>query len=182
MEELRFARVPSLFGSVSVVESRRGVLLVELGPVTIRELRERARALLGGEVELSEDPGLDSARQLTDYFAGTLRRFRCKLDLSHLPSFQRDVLTALARVRFGQLTSYGELAARVGRPGAARAVGRAMAKNPIPVIVPCHRVVAADGSLGGFSGGLERKRKLHALEGIEPLAGGWSCAAAPGAI
>jgi methylated-DNA-[protein]-cysteine S-methyltransferase len=88
----------------------------------------------------------------------------CPVDLDGLPPFQRTVLTALRRIGRGRTISYGELAERVGKPGAARAVGNACANNPVPLWVPCHRVLASGGKLGGFSGGLDTKRALLALE------------------
>lgn len=89
------------------------------------------------------------------------------VDLSELPAFQQNVLKVLRHVPPGRTVSYGELAARVGRPGAARAVGNAVARNPAPIVVPCHRVVAGDGSLGGYSGGRgeETKARLLSAEG-----------------
>ena len=98
------------------------------------------------------------------YLAGRRRRFTVPVDLSGVPAFQRRVLQALRRVPYGRTITYGQLAARAGRPRAARAVGQAMAHNPVPLIVPCHRVVASGGGLGGFGGGLALKRRLLALE------------------
>jgi methylated-DNA-[protein]-cysteine S-methyltransferase len=95
----------------------------------------------------------DSERQLNEYFAGHRRGFDVPLDLSACPPFTLRVLTALRAVPFGTTLSYGELAARAGAPRAARAVGRAMAANPLPIVIPCHRVLAANGQLGGYSGG-----------------------------
>ncbi|MFN3763308.1 MAG: methylated-DNA--[protein]-cysteine S-methyltransferase, partial [Anaerolineae bacterium] len=91
--------------------------------------------------------------------------FDLPLDLRGTP-FQRRVWEELRRVPYGQTVAYGELARRVGRPGAARAVGRAVGANPVPIIVPCHRVVGADGSLVGYGGGLEIKAALLRLEGV----------------
>ncbi len=105
-----------------------------------------------------------AVRQLQEYFAGARRRF----DLPLAPrgtEFQRRVWRALTQIPYGQTTSYGELARRIGKPGASRAVGLANGANPLPIIVPCHRVIGADGSLTGFGGGLPIKRKLLALEG-----------------
>ena len=99
-------------------------------------------------------------RQIAEYAAGKRRRFQTRLDWSLARGFQQRVLAELAKVRFGHTLSYGELARRAGKPGAARAVGGAMAKNPIPLVVPCHRVLAAGGKLGGFGGGLALKRAL----------------------
>ncbi len=103
--------------------------------------------------------------ELSAYFAGELRAFTVPLDLRIVPDFGRRVLEELCRVPFGELVTYGELARRSGSPGGARAVGRAVGANPIPIVVPCHRVVAAGGLLGGFSGGLPNKRRLLRLEG-----------------
>jgi methylated-DNA-[protein]-cysteine S-methyltransferase len=109
---------------------------------------------------------LDEARrELDEYFEGGRREFDLRVDLRPVPEFQRVVLTELARVPFGSLETYGGLAARIGRPRAARAVGGALHHNPVPIVVPCHRVVGSTGSLTGYGGGLERKEQLLALEG-----------------
>jgi methylated-DNA-[protein]-cysteine S-methyltransferase len=108
-------------------------------------------------------------RQLDDYFAGLRQSFDLPLDWSRTSGFQRKVLRELhAHVNFGDTVTYGELAARVGHPEASRAVGIAMATNPLPIVVPCHRVVASGGKLGGFGGGLETKRWLLTHEGALP--------------
>jgi len=107
----------------------------------------------------------ESLAQLEAYFAGRLRRFTLELDLSAGTLFERRVWRAAARIPYGQVMSYGELAARAGSPLGARAVGRALGRNPIAVVVACHRVVQQDGGLGGFSAGLGLKRKLLAHEG-----------------
>jgi len=103
------------------------------------------------------------------YFAGDVHALDgIDVDLSDVNEFRRKVLTTLRKlVAPGTTISYGALAAAVGHPGAARAVGSVMATNPIPIILPCHRVLASDGTLGGFGGGLPMKRKLLALEGVE---------------
>jgi methylated-DNA-[protein]-cysteine S-methyltransferase len=104
-------------------------------------------------------------RELDEYFAGKRDTFDLALDLTGAAEFTRDVLGELARVPFGEVTTYGHLAARVGRPRAARAVGTVMNRNPIPIVLPCHRVVGATGSLVGYAGGLDRKQALLRLEG-----------------
>ena len=101
----------------------------------------------------------EAARQLRAYFAGERHEFALPLRPAGTP-FEIEVWEELRRIPYGETLSYGELAARVGSPGAARAVGRANACNPIPIIVPCHRVIGADGSLTGFGGGLDAKRRL----------------------
>ena len=115
------------------------------------------------------DPGPDCPRdpapfdqvreQLAAYFTGRLRAFNLPLEPQGTP-FQRRVWSELRRIPFGETISYGELARRIGQPGASRAVGRANGQNPIAVIVPCHRVIGANGSLTGFGGGMDRKRWL----------------------
>jgi methylated-DNA-[protein]-cysteine S-methyltransferase len=111
----------------------------------------------------SEEPFRDAIAQLEAYFAGALRRF----DLPLAPegtAFQREVWSALTAIPYGETVSYGELARRLGRPAASRAVGAANGQNPIPIVIPCHRVIGADGSLTGFGGGLAIKRRLLDLE------------------
>lgn len=110
----------------------------------------------------------EAARQLGDYFAGRRQHFDLPLDLSHGTAFQQSVWRALLAIPTGATTSYGALSAGVGRPAAVRAVGAAVGRNPISVIVPCHRVLGSDGSLTGYAGGLERKSALLELEGAHP--------------
>jgi len=113
---------------------------------------------------------LETERQLDDYFAGRRREF----DVPLAPAgteFQRAAWKALAEVPYGKTISYAELARRMERPRAVRAVGAANGANPIPIILPCHRIIGADNSLTGYGGGLDRKRRLLSLEGVE-LQGG----------
>ena len=108
----------------------------------------------------------ETRRQLEAYFAGKLREFDLPLHLKGSP-FRMKVWKELQRISYGQAISYGELARRIGQPTAARAVGSANHNNPIAIIVPCHRVIAADGTIGGYGGGLDCKQQLLALEGIK---------------
>lgn len=111
-----------------------------------------------------DDGRLEAAvRQLEEYFAGTRTAFDLPLAPAGTP-FQQRVWRALLGIGFGETVSYGEVAARIGHPGAARAVGHANGRNPIGIVIPCHRVIAAGGALGGYSAGLERKRFLLNLE------------------
>ena len=112
------------------------------------------------------DPLLrDASRQLVDYLAGRRDGFELPLDLQGT-DFQRQVWRALQRIGRGRTESYADIARRVGRPSAVRAVGAAVGRNPVSVIVPCHRVVGSDGSLTGYAGGLPRKTALLQLEGV----------------
>lgn len=138
-----------------------------------------------GPAAAGESPSLDldpassrtlaeAARQIEAYLHGRLRAFELPLDLTGLAAWDRRVLRAVAAVPFGTVTSYGRLARAVGAPGAGRAVGGAVGRNPIALVIPCHRVIAADGSLGGYGGrwpdeqevNLARKRALLAHEGV----------------
>jgi methylated-DNA-[protein]-cysteine S-methyltransferase len=131
-----------------------------------------ATVSFGGTDEGEDGPAstLDEVgRQLDAYFAGHRPAFDLPLDWSRTSGFQRRVLQTLyAEIGFGHTVTYGDLATMAGRPEAARAVGVAMATNPIPIVVPCHRVVASGGALGGFGGGLEMKRWLLTHEGALP--------------
>lgn len=109
-----------------------------------------------------------AASQLADYFAGTRTRFHVPLDLHGTP-FQRSVWHALLAIDCGETSSYGAIARSVGKPNAVRAVGAAVGRNPVAVIVPCHRVIGSDGSLTGYAGGLPRKVALLEIEGITAL-------------
>ncbi|MFI2199377.1 methylated-DNA--[protein]-cysteine S-methyltransferase [Streptomyces sp. NPDC020192] len=138
-------------------------------------VRDRALERLGSRLGVApvEDPDspllAEAIRQLRAYFAGERHGFDLPLDWSLISGFNRQVLRELAAgVPYGSVVGYGDLAGRVGQPGGAQAVGAAMGANPLPVVVPCHRVVESDGGIGGFGGGLETKRKLLALEGVLP--------------
>ncbi|WP_436840433.1 methylated-DNA--[protein]-cysteine S-methyltransferase [Streptomyces flavofungini] len=167
----------------AVVASDIGPLLLaatEAGLVTVvfhatDGVRDKALERLASRLGAApvEDPGspllAEPIRQLRAYFAGERRDFALPLDWSLISGFNRQVLRELAAgVPFGTVVGYGDLASRVGQPGAAQAVGMAMGANPLPVVVPCHRVVESDGGIGGFGGGLETKRQLLALEGVLP--------------
>jgi methylated-DNA-[protein]-cysteine S-methyltransferase len=150
-------------GTLLLATTEAGLCRISFDPEPEREVELLAREF-GPRVLRSARP-LDSARcQLDEYFDGERRQFGLTLDLRPLPVFQQLVLEELARVPYGETATYGGLANRIGRPRAARAVGGALNRNPIPIVLPCHRVVGATGSLVGYAGGLDRKRALLALE------------------
>jgi len=136
----------------------------------LKELGETSRN--GGSGEPVWDPGFVAPilKQLEEYFAGKRREFDLDVDLGGLTPFQRSVLEVTRRIPYGEFWTYREVAAAIGNPQAARAVGHALARNPVGIIVPCHRVIGSDGSLRGFtaSGGLSAKRYLLELEGCFP--------------
>ncbi|MFG2292498.1 methylated-DNA--[protein]-cysteine S-methyltransferase [Streptomyces sp. NPDC048603] len=120
----------------------------------------------GERVAASEEPFPEVVRQLEAYFAGRLTEFDLPLRLEGT-DFQRSVWAQLQRIPYGETWSYGELAERLGKPNASRAVGLANGKNPVTIIVPCHRVIGASGSMTGYGGGLDRKQRLLAFEAGE---------------
>jgi methylated-DNA-[protein]-cysteine S-methyltransferase len=150
----------SPLGTLLVAATDRGVCRIAYTPDP-----DAVAAAVGPRVLRVPSRLTETERQLDEYFAGDRQEFELPVDL-RVPAFQQDVLRELARVPFGALATYGELARRIGRPRAARAVGGALNRNPIPIVLPCHRVVGAGGSLVGYAGGLDRKRTLLALEGV----------------
>jgi methylated-DNA-[protein]-cysteine S-methyltransferase len=155
---------PSPLGPLTLDASDDGVRALWFDPATWREAAE-VPAPVGAVVPASDHPVLRAVtRELDAWFAGELTRFDVPLDL-RVSGFARDVLVAMIAIPHGQVRSYGALAAQLGRgAGSARAVGRACHRNPVPVVVPCHRVIASDGKLGGYGGGLELKARLLAME------------------
>ncbi len=143
-------------------------ILLEVSPHGIQRLVLQDAAqepLAPPQAETSTSMLLDQARtQLAEYFRGERVVFHLPVDLHTCTPFERDVLTAAATIPYGEVRSYKWLAERVGRPGAARAIGNALHKNPVPVIIPCHRIVKSDGSLGGYAFGASWKTRLLALE------------------
>jgi methylated-DNA-[protein]-cysteine S-methyltransferase len=118
-----------------------------------------------GPGETSDDPRFDPVvKQLEEYFAGELTDFDLRLVPDGGSTFERRVWAELLRIPYGETTSYGDIANRIGHPGKARAVGRANGRNPIAIVCPCHRVIGSDGSLTGYGGGLDNKRILLDLE------------------
>jgi methylated-DNA-[protein]-cysteine S-methyltransferase len=108
-----------------------------------------------------------AVNELEEYFSRRRRTFEIALEIDAATAFQRDVYRHLREIAYGHVTTYGQLAEALGRPEVARAVGQAVGANPIPIVIPCHRVIAAEGRLGGFSGGLDAKVALLRLEGVD---------------
>jgi methylated-DNA-[protein]-cysteine S-methyltransferase len=161
------AVVESPYGPLTLV-SADGVLS---GLYMSGQRHRPAEETFGERVTADEGPFPEVVRQLTAYFAGERTEFDLPLRLEGT-AFQRSVWDQLVRIPYGQTWSYGELAARLGKPNASRAVGLANGRNPIGIIVPCHRVIGASGSMTGYGGGVDRKVRLLAFEsGKEPAAG-----------
>ena len=156
--------VESPLGELFVGVSDRGLCVISYEVDPDLQAERLARGF-GSRVLRSPQPVAGVARQLDEYFEGERKRFELEVDLRLARDFGRTVLEELGRVPFGEDTTYGALAARAGKPKAARAVGTIMNRNPVPIVLPCHRVVGANGSLVGYAGGLERKQALLRLEG-----------------
>ena len=152
----------------SKIESPIGELLLTADARGITGLYMNAKEKLPDASSRCDDAVFQEAkRQIDAYFAGGLKVFDLPIAFTGTP-FQNDVWKALCDIPFGETLSYGGLARRVGRPTASRAVGAANGRNPISIIVPCHRVIGADGSLTGYGGGMDRKRWLLQHEGVLP--------------
>lgn len=171
-----YTRIDSPIGELILAATPEGLREIEFGtdvaePAFAARLRERGEDPV--RLERIEDaspevrPNLErAAAQLREYFGGQRARFDVPLDWGAMAPFQRAVLEATATVPFGHLDTYAGIARRIGNPGATRAVGNALGRNPIPVIVPCHRVIRSDATIGGYTGGLGIKQHLLALEGV----------------
>ena len=161
--DVRYDIVGSPIGDLLVAATGRGLARIYFDPVG----QEEELARIYG-VRVLRSPLDDVRRELDEYFDGSRTSFDLPLDLRVAP-FHAEVLRELALVPYGRTSTYGTLAAKVGRPRAARAVGTVMHNNPIPIVLPCHRIVGANGSLTGYAGGLDVKRRLLELEGATLL-------------
>jgi methylated-DNA-[protein]-cysteine S-methyltransferase len=158
--------VDSPVGELFVAVTPRGVASISFDGMDRDRLMARFARELSPRVVAAARATDDVRRELDEYFGGARRRFDLPIDRRLMSRFMRDVLGATSRVTFGHLATYGEIAVRIGHPGSARAVGAALGANPIPIVIPCHRVLAKAG-LGGYSGagGLDTKQALLRLEG-----------------
>lgn len=163
--DVAYAQVDSPLGPLTVAASRRGLLLVAYPERPLDTVLGRlARDVSPRVIEAPER--LDSLRRELDaYFEGNLRRFTTRIDWALTRGFGRKVLQTTARIPYGQVRTYGQVAEGAGSARAVRAAGNGLGSNPMPVVVPCHRVVRTGGGLGGYTGGLERKEALLAIEG-----------------
>jgi len=158
-----YCTMASPIGRLHVAAGEAGIVRIGFGGSEASFVGGLGR--LGVPVVRSAAKTADVVHQLRTYFAGERRTFDVRVDLSRVTPFQRRVLMAAAGVPAGKVVSYGEIARRIGQPGGSRAVGQALGSNPIPIVIPCHRIIAAGGKIGGYGGGLARKRKLLRLEG-----------------
>ena len=164
MERVHLASLETPIGALRLASSERGLARVELPHASGRGFEGWLhQAFPGARCEAGFAPNRAAAQQLLEYLDGKRERFELALDLRGT-EFQRRVWEALLAIPYGETRSYADVARGVGRPTAVRAVGAANGANPVAIVVPCHRVIAADGGLGGYGGGLALKARLLAME------------------
>jgi methylated-DNA-[protein]-cysteine S-methyltransferase len=168
LADVAYGSMDSPVGELLVAVTDRGLVRVAFASEPGDEVLEELAARVSPRVLRLPDRTDVARRELDEYFAGERRRFDLPLDWSLVRGFAQGVLRATARVPFGSVTTYGRMAEAAGSPRASRAAGNALGSNPIPIVVPCHRVLHAGGGLGGYAGGLDRKRYLLSLEGTLP--------------
>jgi methylated-DNA-[protein]-cysteine S-methyltransferase len=164
--DVAYGTYESPLGALTLIVTRHGLVRLSYpGEAIGAQLDEIAERISPRILEAPERT--DALRwQLDEYFEGARRTFEVPLDWRLVRGFAGDVLRATSRIPFGAVSSYREVAAEAGSPNAYRAAGNALGSNPIPIVVPCHRVLHAGGGLGGYTGGLDRKRFLLRLEGV----------------
>lgn len=163
--DVAWATLDTPLGKVAVFVTPRGLVRVAYERENFGEVADEVAERVSPRVLLAPQRTDAVRSQLDEYFGSRRRDFELPIDWSLIRGFPLGVLQATAAIPYGEVASYGEVAAAAGSPRAARAAGNALAGNPIPIVVPCHRVIHADGGLGGYTGGLENKRFLLRLEG-----------------
>ena len=164
--DVAYGTYDSPLGPLTVFVTPRGLVRLSYPGEPVDDQLDELATLISPRVMAAPERTDDVRRQLDDYFGGTRRDFELPIDWRLLRGFRADVLRATSQIPFGSVISYRDVAAAAGSPNAYRAAGNALGSNPIPIVVPCHRVVHAGGGLGGYTGGLERKQFLLRLEGV----------------
>ena len=161
---IKYAVINTKLGWVGIGSSERGLIFITLPKLSSKEVISQIDILIADKANEDYLAFGDLPQRLQRYFNGERVTFPDRLDLSNATAFQRTVWSLTRAIPYGETRSYAWVARQIGRPQALRAVGGALARNRFPIIVPCHRVIATSGSLGGFSGGLELKKRLLDLE------------------
>lgn len=165
LADVSYAPVDSPFGTLHAAVTNRGLVRIAFPEESVDSVLERLSQRLSPRI-VEAPAALDSVRrELDEYFAGRRHDFDVPLDWTLIGPFGRRVLHATAEIPYGGVLSYAEVAAEAGSPRGSRAAGNALGSNPIPIVIPCHRVLRSGGALGGYGGGLDRKRMLLELEG-----------------
>ncbi len=157
----------TVIGDVWVAVTKKGLVAIDF-EIEKNEFITKTEELTGGRAVTQNVQVEEVIEELGEYLEGKIDEILFPVDMSHLSGFQKEVLETVTKVVYGQVVTYGDIARMIGKPGASQAVGQALRGNPIPIVVPCHRVLSADGTLGGYGGrmGSERKIKLLKLEGV----------------
>jgi methylated-DNA-[protein]-cysteine S-methyltransferase len=165
LADIGYAPADSPFGSLLLAATKRGLARVAFPEEDADAVLERLATRISPRIVEASAPLEAMRRELDEYFDGRRRRFELALDWTLVGPFARRVLGAASEIPYGDVLSYAQVAAQAGSPRGSRAAGNALGANPIPIVVPCHRVLRSGGALGGYAGGLERKRFLLDLEG-----------------
>jgi methylated-DNA-[protein]-cysteine S-methyltransferase len=168
LADIAYTPVDSPFGRLLAAATKRGLVRLAFPEEKVDSVLERLARRISPRIVESPAPLESVQRELEEYFSGARRSFELPLDWSLIGPFGRRVLRATAEIPYGGMLSYGEVAADAGSPRGSRAAGNALGSNPIPIVIPCHRVVRTGGAIGGYGGGLDRKRWLLELEGAFP--------------
>jgi methylated-DNA-[protein]-cysteine S-methyltransferase len=166
--DVAYGTLESPIGTLTVMVTARGLVRLSYPGEGVQEQLQQLADRVSPRILEAPERTDEVRRQLDAYFAGTRLAFDVPIDWRLVRGFAGDVLRATASIPFGSVSSYREVATAAGSPNAYRAAGNALGSNPIPIVVPCHRVLHAGGGLGGYTGGLERKRYLLQLEGVLP--------------
>ena len=164
--DVAYGTVESPIGELLIATTEKGLVRISFPTETEGIVLDELARRLSPRVVKSPRKVAQAARELEQYFAGRRRVFDVPLDWSLVGPYARRVLRATARIPFGKVSTYREVAGKAGNPAASRAAGNALGSNPIPVVVPCHRVLRTGGGLGGYGGGLDVKEHLLRLEGV----------------
>jgi len=165
LADVTYAPVDSPFGALLLAATGRGLVRVAFPEEDVDLVLEQLARRISPRIVESPAPLEPVRRELEEYFSGARQTFALPLDWALIGPFARRVLRATAAIPYGGVLSYGEVAAEAGSPRGSRAAGNALGSNPIPIVIPCHRVLRAGGAVGGYAGGPERKRWLLELEG-----------------
>lgn len=157
--------IPNLRITLLIAKNENGVCSIEFTS-NVEKFKKMLAERCSDDVKYAPVKLRPEVRQIKEYFSGKRKTFNMKLSLSGT-DFQKKVWNAIAKVAFGKTESYDWLSKKINNPGALRAVGSACGRNPVPVVIPCHRIISKDGGIGGFGGGLPLKRKLLKIEKVE---------------
>lgn len=168
LADVAYAQVDSPLGRLVAATTKRGLVRLAYDNEPLDATLEHLALTVSPRVIESVAALDEIRRELDEYFEGRRRSFQVAVDWGFATGFVRRVLKATARIPFGSVSSYAQVAAKAGNPRASRAAGNALGSNPVPIVVPCHRILRTGGALGGYTGGLHRKEFLLELEGVRP--------------